>query len=339
MDQRNNPLSPVAFMAPVEFAPKVDTAAPKRAFSGVAYGGGIITDHWMFDRVVFDLETTRLATPAPALYQHGTPVGVIRNAVIGGRIAIDGDLFADIHDDAKMIAEMADRGLPWQMSVGIFPGRVEDVRPGSKVSLNGQTFDGPLTVFRDNRVREVSFCAIGADGQTEAHVFALIGQSSHPRKDHSMEAIDRAEHDRIVADLTERLTTQTASTAAEKTRADQLEAQFATSRHAARTTAVKDLFQAIGQEYSDAAAKPYLEMEEATFAAVAADLRKRPARDPKLFSSQAKDGVQDDGTAPKTAQEFVAKAQAFVAEQAAAGVTITVADAVAHVRAKFAAAA
>lgn len=323
MGQRTNPLSPVAFMAPVEFAQKDDAAAPKRGFSGVAYGGGIITDHWLFDRVVFDLATTRLATPAPALYQHDTPVGVIRNAVIDGRIAIDGDLFADIHDDAKMIAEMADRGLPWQMSVGIFPGRVEDVRSGSKVSLNGQSFDGPLTVFRDNRVREVSFCAIGADGQTEAHVFALIGQSSNPRKDSSMETIDRVEHDRIVADLTAQLTTATE-------RVSQLEAQFAARRRDERISAVRELFTAIGREFSDEAAKPYVEMDDNAFAAVAADLKARPARDPKLFEHQATDGAGD--VSGKSAEDISKLASAFIVEQRArTGREFSVADAVAHV--------
>lgn len=336
MDQR---LAPVAFSAPAVFrgAPATDGV---REFSGVAYGGGVITDHPYLDAVVFDLASTRFETPAPALYGHFDPIGVVSTAEIDRSIEIKGRLFQDQDGNARKVAAFADRGMPWQLSVGIWPGRIEEVKAGASVQLNGQSFNGPLTVFRDNRVREVSFVALGADRDTSATVFTAVTEGGARRpdllpqqpKEHSMTTIAKEEHDRIVADLT-------ASVAAEKQRAAALEAQFTASRRAARATAVKDLFQAIGQEYTDDVAKPYLDMDEATFAAVAADLRKRPARDPKLFSSQAKDGPQDDGAAPKSAQEFVAKAQAYVAEQAAVGVTITPADAVAHVRAKFAAAA
>jgi hypothetical protein len=38
-----------------------------REFSGVAYGGGMVTDHPFLDAVVFDLATTTYRTPTPAL--------------------------------------------------------------------------------------------------------------------------------------------------------------------------------------------------------------------------------------------------------------------------------
>lgn len=145
-------------------------SAGVRAFEGVAYGGGIVTDHPLYDRVAFDLATTTLQTPAPALYMHRDPVGTVDAAKIGGRIEIEGRLFADADAQAAKVAAMADAGMPWQMSVGIWPGRVEEIGEGKTVILNGQTMTGPLTIYRDSRVREVSFCPLGADSTTVAKV-------------------------------------------------------------------------------------------------------------------------------------------------------------------------
>jgi hypothetical protein len=142
-----------------------------RAFSGIAYAGGVITDHPFFDRVAFDLASTKFEAPAPLLFNHVVPVGVVKSAAIGAQIDISGELFSDIDADAKAIAEKADRGMPWQMSVGIWPGRVDQIPAGQSVQINGQTFVGPLSVFRDNRVRETSIVPLGADDKTAAQVF------------------------------------------------------------------------------------------------------------------------------------------------------------------------
>jgi len=143
-----------------------------RNFRGVAYGGGIVTDHPLYDRVAFDLSSTRLSTPAPALYVHrADPVGIIRHAdVTHSGVTISGELFSDIDEQARDIATKADRGMPWQLSVGIFPGRVDEIGAGVALTLNGRPAVGPLTVFRDNRIREVSFVPLGADHTTAAEV-------------------------------------------------------------------------------------------------------------------------------------------------------------------------
>lgn len=156
-----------------------------RKFSGTAYTGGVITDHPAFDRVAFDLSTTKVQVPAPLLLNHLDPVGVIRNATAARDLRVDGDLFADARgaggdERASNVAAMADRGMPWQMSVGIWPGEIDQVKAGAKVSLNGQEFAGPLTVFRQNRVREVSLVALGADDRTSAVVFGRAANAKRP---------------------------------------------------------------------------------------------------------------------------------------------------------------
>lgn len=141
-----------------------------RNFKGVAYGGGVVTDHPVWDRVAFDLSTTKVEDRAPVLYMHRDPVGVLKSATVAQAITVLGELFADIDAKAREIADKADRGLPWQLSVGIFPGRVDEIAAGATSVLNGQVVTGPLTVFRDSRIREVSFCPLGADHTTAAEV-------------------------------------------------------------------------------------------------------------------------------------------------------------------------
>ena len=145
-------------------------AGKTRRFAGTAYAGGVITDHPMFDRVAFDLGSTTFKTPAPILFEHKEPIGVIDSAQLGGKVAIDGHLFSDVSDAARNVVDMADRGMPWQLSVEIYPGRTDRIAAGTRVSLNGGNVDGPLTVFRDNRIRETSFVPLGADDRTSVSI-------------------------------------------------------------------------------------------------------------------------------------------------------------------------
>lgn len=159
--------------APVHFHASAPGKA-KRAFRGVAYGGGIILDHPAHDAVVFDLAVTTFTTPAPLLFNHGEPIGVVTSASLTGRIEITGALFADLDGSAQQVAAMADRGLPWQLSVGIWPDRIDQVARGDRVTMNGRTLEGPFALYRGNRVREVSIVALGADDKTRAEVLSEI---------------------------------------------------------------------------------------------------------------------------------------------------------------------
>ncbi|MFZ1574351.1 MAG: hypothetical protein WAT36_03760, partial [Chromatiaceae bacterium] len=49
---------------------------------------------------------------------------------------------------------------------------VEEVQAGVAISVNGRDFTGPLTVFRQTRVRELSFTPTGYDHRTSARVLS-----------------------------------------------------------------------------------------------------------------------------------------------------------------------
>lgn len=334
MDQPD-PLAPVAFRAAAQFT-AADQQGAARQFSGIAYGGGVVTDHPYFERVAFDLGSTTFATPAPALYQHRPdPVGLIRSATLGAGIHIAGELFSDVDEQAKAIAAKADKGMPWQLSVGIFPGRIDEVPKDARVDINGQTFEGPLTVFRDNRIREVSFCSLGADHTTTAQVFSIIGGDRVASiKEPASMSIDKAEHDRIVGELNATITAQ----------GDELKAlreKFEAHAKGVRLSAVKALFTDTGREFKDDEAAPYLAMADEAFDVLAKDLRavsktKLPAN---LASEQAKDGAGGGASGDlKTVEDFHGAAKKYIADQSAVGVTVDFAAAIAHLRRQQAAA-
>lgn len=344
------PQRPVVFSAPATFA--TPTEGQPRQFSGTAYGGGVVTDHPLFDRVAFDLATTTFRTPAAALFDHKRAVGVIKSAEMTNKITVTGDLFSDVNDAAKSIAEMADRGLPWQMSVRIYPGRIEEVRAGAKVTVNGQQFSGPLTVFRDNRIREVSFCELGADDTTEAEVFSVseggTRKSTTGAKDMDQDTISKADHqaalDKLRTDVTKEVTDKlTAEFTTKQTglqaKIDELEGKFKAQADAARSAAVAALFKAAGLEFKAGESdKPYLGMTDEQFAAVQAAMtgKKKPLG-ANLQNEDATDG--QDASVNMSAEDLTTRAQAYIDEQAAKGKHVTASDAVRHVKASATAAA
>ncbi|WP_180061100.1 hypothetical protein [Acinetobacter sp. YH12124] len=142
----------------------------KRTFSGVAYSGEVITDHWYWDRIIFDLDSMKIKGRIPALLDHSSRqrAGVINEHSINHQqgLVVSGDLMSN--EFGTEVARDSDDGFPWQMSVRIEPSSVEEIQADSSVTVNGKVHQGPITVFRGGRIREVSFCALGADDNTNA---------------------------------------------------------------------------------------------------------------------------------------------------------------------------
>lgn len=328
-----------------EFAGRVAFAAAPaegagsvRKFSGVAYGGGLITDHPYLGPMVIDLATTRFATPAPALFDHDEAIGVIDAAVVGSDIKIDGKLFAAANMQAKKVVDMADAGMPWQFSVGVHPGMIDEVGRGKPVTVNGQKFTGPLSVFRNNRIRETSFCALGAATDTHAQIFSVGGVPVADITSQESPEMDQAQVDLAVKTAVDAaIAPLNASITAEKARADKAEADLKAANDAqkvretaARTDQVKALFKAIGLAFKDEDAKPYIEMTGDQFKAVDAQMRKRQAIPGALFTEQATDeGSADVDMSNVNAITLAAKK--YVADQKALGTTVSLSDACAYV--------
>lgn len=260
----------------------------KRTFSGVAYHGGQIDDHWYWGNLVFDLDGLDLANgKVPMLIEHDRDqrCGFINSHNIGDAgLNIEGTLLSNEH--GTTIANDADEGYPWQMSVSIVPSRVETIEQG-QVTVNGRTFNAPVTVFRENTIREVSFCALGADRHTSAQIFNE--NRDHKPKEYNVD-LEKAK-----ATIEELNASLAAKSAELQTAIDGL-AQF---KQAKRESDIAALAEKTGQEFSEDKLATFKTMDETSFALIAemmpSKVEPQVNAPEHLFSEQATHGQSVEG--------------------------------------------
>ena len=178
----------------------------KRTFSGVAYSGEVITDHWYWKQVIFDLDSMQVKGRIPALLEHSSDqrAGAIESHSISyeSGLTVSGILLSN--EFGTQVATDSDDGFPWQMSVRIEPSSIDEIQAGNTVAVNGKLLHGPITVFRGGRIREVSFCALGADENTMA-----VAASHNPNNQREDTSVDLDQAKARIAELeTERDTAQ-----------------------------------------------------------------------------------------------------------------------------------
>ncbi len=80
---------------------------------------------------------------------------------------------------AASIEQDSDDGFPFQCSIGIWRGTgakdTQRVNPDEEVEVNGQKLKGPGLVYWSSHLREVSFCALGEDRNTNAKALSAEG--------------------------------------------------------------------------------------------------------------------------------------------------------------------
>ena len=268
-----NPAAALEAPVPFYLAASVDIAAAdttpgsKRKVTGVAYSGEVVTHPWA-GRVVFDLSTTNAPDKMPLLVEHDRAqrAGVGKLSINDDNITVDdGYLLPNVAGNA--VAADADAGFPWQLSVHIQPGVVDTIGTGENATVNGKKVEGPLSIFRNSLIREVSFTPTGVDANTSAAVFSARAVTAPAlTKDPAMseqnlnEAVAAAIKP-VQASLdaaTANVTTVTAERDAALAELEKLRTENAKVATEARLSAVKSLFSDTGREFSDAAAAPYL---------------------------------------------------------------------------------
>ncbi|MEO5377642.1 MAG: hypothetical protein H7832_07675 [Magnetococcus sp. DMHC-6] len=294
------PKGALYFEAPVLLTVKDDV----RRFEGVAYSGNEITGHWYWGKVIFDLETTTSNNRLPMLIGHDRAriAGFSETVEIGEGVRIQGRLSSRT-EAGQQVADLADEGFPWQMSVHIEPGRIDQITKEDTVIVNNHPFTGPGVVFRNSVLREVSFTPTGFDPLTSAHVMGRdFFETQFSFLQHKGDGMTKNESEQTqsIAQAVQpaepdyrRLFEQ------EQKRASDLDAQLTQERQERRIEMVQQLFAQLGKEWSVEAAKPYLEMDPGHFSAVAADLRTiKPIHPEILFQEQALMGVDASKTGP-----------------------------------------
>lgn len=152
---------------PVALAGRADEV---RTFKGTAnsgkpfgYGG---------TQTVVDFEGLRHKASVPVLLEHSPlkMAGVCRLSVTADGLIAEGSLLSN--EFGTQIAEAADQGFPWEMSVYVQAESFEMLEAGASLTVNGGEVHGPAVVMRRCTVREVSFTAVGVDSETEAVVLS-----------------------------------------------------------------------------------------------------------------------------------------------------------------------
>lgn len=168
MNTKTSPLNiKLSAAQPVALAGHADEV---RTFKGTAnsgkpfgYGG---------TQAVVDLEGLRHKASVPVLLEH-SPVkmaGVCRLSVTADGLIAEGSLLSN--EFGTQIAEAADQGFPWEMSVFVQAESYEELAAGAVLSVNGNEVTGPAVILRRCTIREVSFTAVGVDSETEAVVLS-----------------------------------------------------------------------------------------------------------------------------------------------------------------------
>ncbi len=155
-----------------------DTEAMPR-FRMVAYTGDAMRVEALRHPVVVDLEGLSIPSQRrPVRFGHSMYQGVghtERISVEDGRLVAEGVVSRDTPAAREVVAS-GKRGFPWQASIGAAVQRMEFVRSGKTVTVNGRTFEGPVYVVRRAVLGEISFVDLGADANTTATIAAEAGR-------------------------------------------------------------------------------------------------------------------------------------------------------------------
>lgn len=168
MKTKTSPLNiKLSAALPVALATRADDV---RTFKGVANSGKPF-GYCGYPTVVDFSELSHKAS-VPVLLEHSPlkMAGVCSLSVTADGLIAEGSLLSN--EFGTQIAEAADQGFPWEMSVYAQAEAHEEVGAGTVLSVNGNEVTGPAVILRRCTIREVSFTAVGVDSETEAVVLS-----------------------------------------------------------------------------------------------------------------------------------------------------------------------
>jgi hypothetical protein len=154
------------------------SSAKSAPFKMVARSGQPI-EHWFWGNVVHDLGGMKLAKSRVAIDYAHDPKEVIGYAnhfeSDSGDLVVSGALVPFKESDrATEVIHKQREGVPYEASIN-FGGdgiKLEEVRDGQSVSVNGYEFAGPGVVIREWPLRGIAICPYGADQNTSTEFSA-----------------------------------------------------------------------------------------------------------------------------------------------------------------------
>lgn len=146
-------------------------------FSIVANSGKPIPNHWFWGNLGIELAGIKAKRRVPILMDHDPAqrIGYSDARELDKRgLIMAGEFLKSSPLAAQVRGESLD-GFPFEASVNLRPTKIERIPEGETAEVNGHQMAGPGHVFRKSELREVSFCALGADSNTSA---AALSQQS-----------------------------------------------------------------------------------------------------------------------------------------------------------------
>lgn len=162
-----------------------DGSSNLRKFAMDAYNGGPMRFDWADVPVVVDIAGVDLGDkPRPVLMQHDDDrrVGHTTSITASATAILADGVVSGAGEAAREFVEAADRGFPWQCSIGVLMQERESIPHGASVEVNGRTLQGPLLIVRASALREISFVTLGADDSTAGRMTAAAGQPGDNNK-------------------------------------------------------------------------------------------------------------------------------------------------------------
>ncbi len=288
-----------------------DGEKKRRTFDAEVYSGGRIDNHYYWGRsgVVIDLQGLQLKSKIGLVEEHfgGKRVGVATSYDVSTKFRAKGHFLSN--PKAKEIVQDIDEEYPFQMSWWADPESIEEIGPGKTIEVNGQTFTGPVHIFRNVRVHEITICGVGADTQTTIEAFS--GKPQTQPED---------------TDVTELEKAQAAQKQAEKERDDAQE-ELKKFKADKREGDIKALETSLNKQFSAEEKTSYANMDDTSFAFMSQQLtqfsagtqppagqqqqQQIPSHFQHLFTHQATGGQGEQGQGGGEKHKFTAGAQAF----------------------------
>lgn len=153
-----------------------DPSKPAK-ISSVGYSGGLMRPAGWPEGIVVDLAGLQAADYVPLVEDHRMELSSVLGSVTpkidrtAQRVTFDGFL-ASGTAAADHARKLAGAGVRLQASIGARIIKSRYIRHGEKVTVNGQTFDGPVTVADESELYHLSLVAQGADRRTSVDIHA-----------------------------------------------------------------------------------------------------------------------------------------------------------------------
>lgn len=143
----------------------------------LAYSGKVIKGHWWWGDLAIDLAGMKFPEKKfPILESHdkNRKIGFTKKPRIENhQLLVNDGTFVDTEYSAEF-QKLSKQGFPYQASIFAEPTVVERLEEGTKTQVNGMTFKGPGTVWRQCTFREASVCVFGYDKNTKSEAMGEI---------------------------------------------------------------------------------------------------------------------------------------------------------------------